>query len=731
MLYNIITAVCFVLLVLQFFIFFGSIIFNKRKQKIAFFRDFKKGRVIFIYLTAIPLYWAGYVRAGLDYLRAFFSSISTVINLVVLKYETEGINKLMAENDFYFWTVYFCFLMVTVNAVFLTLSLTAQRLWCALGKLGLSLSKKEKIYIFGKNPGNEAIYTSDKDKRKKAIIDEFTPEEQERLYMERIFFISTGSPIRLVKKLVESAKKSKKENIFIINTGDEEKNIKLCTTIVDQIKKAPAALKKSLFLTTKVFVFGDPTYQAIYEDLVARGFGCLHYVNKYQKMAMDFIDRYPLSLFLNKDQIDFSTSLVKPKININMLLIGFGHTNRQIFLTSVANNQFITRGAEYPESKKVNYHIFDKEKTRNDKNLNHTYYRYEQEFKDVHEDDYLPLPALPAEEIHNERDINSAYFYDEIREIVTKNPLDANFAVIAFGTDLENLDMAHKLIEKRKEWGVDNLNIFVRVSIWHKEQTVLEDEKTHFICNEKDTVYDIEKILSGKILKMAKLRNEIYDLEYEITKNPKIATDEKKLLEIRAESNENWHKSKSQMERDSSLYCCLSLRSKLNMMGLDYRPVTNKGGISEEKFKEIYAGKDLPVTDRYSYDIDGKKIVHYDINFKPSRRRNMAVQEHQRWNSFMISRGVVPSAKKQILEEQTMKSNGEIEYSNGKNYSVRRHGNLTTFKGLEQFRRLVAARDKVSEEKRDVIKYDYQILDDAHWLLTSCGYEIFELEKED
>lgn len=65
-------------------------------------------------------------------------------------------------------------------------------------------------------------------------------------------------------------------------------------------------------------------------------------------------------------------------------------------------------------------------------------------------------------------------------------------------------------------------------------------------------------------------------------------------------------------------------------------------------------------------------------------------------------------------------------------------GQLTTFEGLVEFRQLVVARDchskkeediKEFEEKKDVIKYDYQLLDDAYWLLNANGYKIIRNVK--
>ena len=39
---------------------------------------------------------------------------------------------------------------------------------------------------------------------------------------------------------------------------------------------------------------------------------------------------------------------------------------------------------------------------------------------------------------------------------------------------------------------------------------------------------------------------------------------------------------------------------------------------------------------------------------------------------------------------------------------------------------MIAARDNCPEVDKDVIKYDYQLLDDAYWLLSACGYKIIK-----
>lgn len=727
MINQIVTIACLALFVSEVIFLVVNFLFKKRKEKIVFLRSFKKGKCAIIYLTAFPLYFIGHLSSGVDPLHAFFSTTNSILNLVVMRYDTSGISVLMKENPVYRFTIYFCFILVGINALLFTLSLTIQHIWCGIQASKAVITNKDRLYVFGNNPENISVYRSDK-KRCKVIIDNISDNDAERMYLDKISYISTSDPVSQLVRFIKAAKKFGRECIFVINTGSDEKNITLARAAIDAISSYDDDTRQRLFLKVKVYVFGDPNYQTIYDDIVSGGFGCIHYVNKYQKIAMDFIDRYPIASFMTEDQVDYDTSLVHEEVDINMMLIGFGRTNQQIFLTSVANNQFLTKGEDEPKLKKVNYFIIDKYCSENNKNLNHSYYRYKNECRQINPDEYLPLPSIPAEEHFLHLDINSFDFYVKLKEIVSRSTRDVNFIVIAFGNDLENLDMAQKLVEKREEWEIRNLLIFVKVRAWHKEQTMLEQSGCYFIGNENDTVYDIEKIVGDKIYKMAKMRNEVYDIEWDITNYPDIVVDDSYIKRVCEAANKKWYIKKSQMERDSSLYGCLSLRSKLNLMDLDYCRVedNNITPLSEREYLEIYAKGDMPRVGKYTATANGKPIVDYGIDFAPSLRRNMAIHEHQRWNSFMISKGIIPASREKILTETQLNKNGETEFTNGKNYVLRRHGNITTFGGLVEFRRLVADRDGVDEKNKDVIKYDYQLLDDVYWLLSKNGYKIIK-----
>lgn len=723
---NIITAICFALLTIEVIYVFINIIVKKRSERIAFIRSFKKGKCIAIFLVSIPLFCLGYVYSGINIFESILAAISHVIGLVVLKFGLDDIPSLINANPFYKITVYYCCVLVTINAILFTLSFVGQYLWQWIQVLKIKFTSKDKLYIFGYNQNSLLIYKSDRS-HMCAIVDDISKDNCSAMYADKIRFITCHKFDSVVENVFKSVSKKDSKITIIINTENDENNIQLGRLFVKKIKQADEPLQAQLFEKLDIHIFGDSRYEAIYEEIVSDSLGCVHYKNKYRMIAMNFINNYPLTKFMDGRHIDYATSLLRPNVDVNVCMVGFGKPNQQIFLTSVANNQFLTPTKNGVGLKQVNYHIFDKSYAENNKGLNHSYYRFRNECTEMDADTYLPLPELPAYEEYYHIDINEPVFYNKIREILMAKNTDVNFIIVSFESDLENIDMAQKLIAKSKEWSVDNLTIFVRVRTTHGLKSLFAGKSVYYIGNEEESVYNISEITADDIFKMAQMRNEIYDLEYKITSDKDFVLNEVSIKKNRIQAKKNWFVIKSQLERESSLYCCLSLRSKLNLMGLDYCKVddNNLPALSENEYLSIYAVDDLPDTQTYDLEVDDKKVVKYTLSFPESKRKNLAVLEHLRWNSFMISKGMIPASKEQILNEKSIR-NDKLSYTNGKNYGLRRHGNLTTFEGLVEFRKMVSARDNKDEIECDVIKYDYQLLDDAYWLLTKNGYKIVE-----
>ena len=721
-----------------------AIFTKERSKRIDFIRKFKKGNCAVVYMVAIPLYWIGHIYAGQSVFPAFFSAINKTMILVVLRYDMSSISSLMADNNIYTFAVYFCFILVAINAMLFALSFLHQKIWEWFQRKSWDLSKKEKLLIVGDNAENLKIYSSEKS-RAVMIIDELSEKAKAKLYAKKVAFISRSGevyndPSTQEKKpqqksnlgeyccslLLKSLESDSKSCIIVINTKEDDKNIALCNKIMSYTRKFfegnDAAFIADRLERIKVYVFGMPTHEAIYNSIVQESKGCIRYINKYRQIAMDFVDKYPLTQFMTTEQIDYDKSLLRSGVDVNVAMIGFGKTNRQIFLTLVANNQFLTEVDGKKVLKTVNYHIFDKQYTENNKNLNHSYHRFENEFKELikqqkemQDQTYLPFPDFPAKDYYDELDVNDSKFYKKLRDALSGSD-KFNYIVIGFGTDLENIDMAQKMLEKKQEWGLKNTFVFVKVRSGDSCYEIFKRQDCFLIGNEPKVVYNIKEIDDDAITNMAKKRNRIYELEHEITSDEGKKLN-KSIKEIYEQADYKWYSKKTQFERESNLYACLSLRSKLHLMGLDYIHVdANKSGLTNDKYLGVYAFGDMPVY-YDDVDVDGKKVVKYDLDFKESRRKTMAIHEHYRWNSFMISKGFVPASKAEILRDSK---------DNGRDYVLRRHGNITTIDGLVEFRKMIAQRDGKAEVLTDVFKYDYQLLDDAYWLLSNNDYQIIK-----
>ena len=272
--------------------------------------------------------------------------------------------------------------------------------------------------------------------------------------------------------------------------------------------------------------------------------------------------------------------------------------------------------------------------------------------------------------------------------------------------------MGEKICLKLKERGLFNTcKVFVKIRNGAFTRNVLNKEfisSSSFLIfgNEDEVVYNVNKIVAETLEVMAKNRH----LAYKITENMSLET----IKEVCKEANDSWY-AQNQIQRESNVYAILSIRSKLNLLGFDYDLKTSNKLDSSEEFMSKYQKDDPIIYDDSLQKVKGKKTIIYTNNrVKNSLRENLAKLEHQRWNAYMISKGCVPSTIEQIKNNDS------------KRLDLRRHGNITTFEGLEQFREILAKVLNKSNEETDVIRYDYQIMDDVVWLLNNNGFKIIK-----
>ena len=547
-------------------------------------------------------------------------------------------------------------------------------------------------------------------------------------------------PVRLIRESIESIFSHPQNEIsIIINTKDEETNFCLCHEAVKELLEQlePIITEKddhgetrekehfeydegekkklvSILDRVRIVVFSGIEYENTYLELRRKSYGTLRYINKARLNAINYVLEHPLTeQMLGNRQYLPGNGLIAKQVRINVFLIGFGHANQQIYAVSSAVNQFISGDdPAIPQSHIAHYYAFDSRDKESFYNLDDTCLRYSRMKKQMDgSEDYLPLPIPPAELEYIPCEIGSAFFYDRIREIVMQSKDTVNYAVIAIGSDLQNIELAQHLAFKKEEYNLPNFVIHCKVRDHRIIESTQNLHHTDFvqILDDKNGVLNMDELLNSKLLKIAKLRNRTY-----IAESSQSGTAD----DIDTEADFNWY-TMDPNKQDSNLFDVLSLRFKLNLIGMDYRirgTTKPEEAVDEDEYWSIYAKKSKKDVEPQIDSLIERKAFLLSAHAKENIPRNiLTVEEHYRWNAYMIFQGFVPATKSQI-------NAGKI-----KDYKMRYHANLTTFEGLFDFRKLRAENLNKTEIETDVIKYDFQIMDKAWQSLNDAGYEIYKV----
>ncbi len=728
-------------------IIYGMFKCNTRGERVAYIRNFKKGKFLAIYPMAIPIYLCAYIYDNgytwATVVDAFFQSLSFTASLVGLKFSFSEVRNLMQASVIYTIAIYYCYTLVLLNALLFLLSLFYQYLWERIKRFSYLHANKAKYLIIGNNNKARSLYdtiTNNKMNKVALVDQDISSDCMNELFGKGVVCFGVQSISSFVdvelKRFWRREKKKESQLYIYVCTEDDGKNITICESIVKFLDEAEwVKQSENVFKHFTVEVFENREYESLYEHLADK-YGCIRLANEYKQIARNFVQAYPMSLYLDESMIDYQTSCLRSGVDINVIFVGFGEVNQEIMKAFVTTHQFMTQEGEEVVSHPVKYHIFDKVHAEYDKNLNYSFFRYEQEFYQrsaeekliprVDIDAYLPLPELPAEEHYNVLNVNNPEFYQKIRSILQLNPCGINYIIVSYGTDLNNMDLARKLLECTAIWNLRN-----KVCIFSRSRTGRTDVKEAnsdgnsvvLFGNQSSTLWDMCSGNEDRLYQMTLNRHKIYSVasnKKDISEEEKVRVAEKVWYLGRGKDR----KQQSSLKyRESGLYQVLSLRNKLLMMGMDYvakdNGNENQRFLSEEEYIQRYDKYDEPHF--FEASISGKEYRFAQRSImdicKNTRANLMARQEHLRWNAYMIANGFVPATRAQI-------DAGKV-----KDYSLRYHANLTTYDGLIEYRQIMSSKVGKSEEDFDVIVYDYQILEDAWWILNDAGYGIIEKKR--
>lgn len=617
MVYNIVSAIALTALVVFTTIVVLKIVTKTGSERTKYVRSFKQGECAVIYFIAIPLFYMGMMYGGGSWFFSFFNALEASAKMVVLDFKTEDISLLLEDNILYKITILCCFVIGAANSALLFISILAQYISYANNAFIWNASAKKHVMIIGNTASGRKLVTS-ADKELAYIYDEMSKEDESTLYEEHIRYLSKRMYGRHFAKMIrKTILKKDRDFTIIINTEDDRKNYEYAEAVsgvivsLAQEKKEHADIV-AMFNRLKVFVIRGREYSTLYDEVENKSYGCIHVISRYSQIALDFIEKYPLTKFMGEDILDTSTALVKDDVNINVELFGFGNVNREVFFATVASSQFLTLRDGKLANKIVQYHIFDKDNVEDERELGQEYYRYRDEVlrKTEEKDKYLELPCLPGEEHFYKLDIETNTLMDTVSRI-HKDKKSYTYAVISYGADMDNVALAQILINTKHRNNLENFYVFARVSGEASNYAVFAEPNCFAFGDEDELLYNIKRLEKDDINKQSIMRKIGYDI---IAKNANSkSADFDKLV---TEAEYKWYIKDTPFARKSNLYCVMNYRFKFNAIGLDYVRAEEAGTskpLSKEEYMSIYCGEN---------------------------RRNLMIMEHYRWCAFHICHGL-------------------------------------------------------------------------------------------
>ena len=406
-------------------------------------------------------------------------------------------------------------------------------------------------------------------------------------------------------------------------------------------------------------------------------------------LARTFTHANPVTKYLPKEYIE--NAAIKTGTEISVFVLGFGTLGQEVYRQSVLNNQLVTFDGEY-KVLPINYYLCDTGIDSTEWNIG----GLSETLGELNTAEHFPLPELPFKTAVIDRTPTSREVLTAIKKQVQKSN-SYTLIIIDTDEDCRNIEIGAKL--KTMLYGAENYHIFVRSEAAFTEG----DELVTYFGNSED-VFNHDVIVNDSLSAMAKKLNEVYTAQY-------AGAEERNRLDfaqyIKEKAEKDWQ-ALDYFTLYSNIYSAMNLRTKLNLLGLDY--IKDGNGANTARIGERHGHKG-----EYAYS-------EY---FTPSVRNALIAQEHARWNAYHLLSEYLPLDKNGI----TVKSDdGKKVRFNVKNTAAKKHACLTTFNGLNELSTYLAekAGNGCTAADYDYYIYDEMLITSAEELLTSLGNSVIE-----
>jgi hypothetical protein len=173
----------------------------------------------------------------------------------------------------------------------------------------------DKIIIFGNNAQNHSVYRSD-NKNEKIIVGKISNQEAQVLYTKNILYKNEECSQNFIAEIIANCIQKKYSTFIVINTNDDNLNLSICNDFVKSMNIMDEKNRVLCYSKLRIFTFGDPKLEKIYDDVVENGCGCISFVNKYKKVAIDLVAKHPFSQYLGENEF-YPTYLVPHYETVN------------------------------------------------------------------------------------------------------------------------------------------------------------------------------------------------------------------------------------------------------------------------------------------------------------------------------------------------------------------------------------------------------------------------------
>ena len=406
-------------------------------------------------------------------------------------------------------------------------------------------------------------------------------------------------------------------------------------------------------------------------------------------LARTFTHANPVTKYLPKEYIE--NAAIKTGTEISVFVLGFGTLGQEVYRQSVLNNQLVTFDGEY-KVLPINYYLCDTGIDVTEWNIS----GLPEALGELNTAEHFPLPELPFKTAVIDRTPTSREVLTAIKKQVQKSN-SYTLIIIDTDEDCRNIEIGAKL--KTMLFGAENYHIFVR-----SEAAYTEDDQIVTYFGNSEDVFNHDVIVNDSLSAMAKKLNEVYTAQY-AGAGERNRPDFAQYIQEKAEKDWN---GLDYFTLYSNIYSAMNLRTKLNLLGLDY-------------VKDGNGANTTLITERHGH----KGEYAYSEYFTPSVRNALIAQEHARWNAYHLLSEYLPLDKNGI----TVKSqDGKKVRFNVKNTAAKKHACLTTYNGLNDLSAYLAqkAGNGCTAADYDYYIYDEMLITSAEELLNSLGYSVIE-----